>query len=182
MNQDTYLIKILKKVKDILAEEKQSANDKNLAKIDQLLDSVSSQEYIVRTTEKNYKNLQNFRIMLDDSVMWESRKKYFEIINQFLTNQIDGEDFCDQISALRSQNLIDAEDLEQNLNSKTDIYLSSKSINFCGVIDHLYCLGDLFEPGLPDSESSDFALSENEFRSKVQTIILPKFSNYYNID
>ena len=167
MNHYTYLIQILKEIKDILTKKEE------LLQVEELL----NKSIIVLQKQRSI-----IGIRLEDSVIWESRIEYFKIINKFVNNQIDGEDFCQQIGNLEIQNMSEVKKLAENLNYTTDFSFTSKSINFSSLMNRLDSLIDLFEPGLPDSESSDFALSENEFRSKVQNIILPKFLNYYNID
>lgn len=74
--------------------------------------------------------------MLEDYIMWQSRKRYFEIIKSFLNNKIDANNFCIQIKTLSCKNINEAEEAEANLKVKTDFHLTSESINFSGVIEN----------------------------------------------
>ena len=138
------------------------------------------QKTILEINDSNYDIFITYQVTLHDYIMWQSRKEYFESITNFLNNRIDGKTFCNQIQNLRCKNTIEAANREANLKHKTDLHLTSESINFSKIPYDLNSLIDLFDPKLKDSESSDYGLSENGLRSAIKTTILPKFLKYYD--
>jgi len=116
--------------------------------------------------------------MFEDQIFWESRRSYFKIINDFLTNQIDGNNFCTQIQNLRGENLEQAEEAVRDLEFKTDFKFTSKSIGFTDLVDDLNSFAELFKLELNNSESNESSFSENVIRSKIKEMILPKFLKY----
>ena len=171
---DSYrqFLEILKEIKEVLIKGQELS--------DKAKTFIKRQESIIKINDENYDKLVRYRIMLEDYMMWKSRKRYFEIMNRFLNNRIDGNHFCSQIKTLRCQNMDEAEEGEANLKSKTDFHLTSESIDFSDVIESFNSLIDLFDPNLDDSESSNYGLSENGLRSAIKEIIIPKFSKYYD--
>ena len=139
---------------------------------------LKKQKNIIEINDNNYDIFVTYQATLHDYTMWQSRKEYFEIITNFLDNKIDGKRFCKQIQNLRYKNTVEAMDIEANLKYKTDIHLTSESINFSKVPYYLNSLIDLFDPDLNDSESSDYALSGNGLRSAIRKTIIPEFSTY----
>lgn len=166
------LLEILKEMKQVLLKGEELS--------DKAETLIKRQKSIMKINDKNYEKLLRYQIMFEDYIMWKSRKIYFEIMNNFLNNKIDGTKFCSQIKILRRQNMDEAEQAEVNLKSNTDFHLTSESIDFSDVIESFNSLIDLFDPNLDDSESSNYGLSENGLRSAIKKIIIPKFSKYYD--
>jgi len=136
-------------------------------------------ETVIKNATKTTLTLLKYRIVFEDYIMWQSKEEYYQIIESFLNTKIDGENFVDQILTLRNKNMIDAEVLEENLKSKTDFHLTSKSIGFASVIDNIYFVLDLFDSTQNDLESNPYSLSENGLRSEIKKIFDVQFSKYY---
>jgi hypothetical protein len=137
-------------------------------------------ETIITNARKNRRILLKYQIVFEDYTMWESRKDYYQIIESFLNTKTNGEDFVTQILSLRRQNMTEAKLLEDNLESKTDFHLTSKSIGFARVIDNIYFVLDLFDSTKKDSESNPYCLSENGLRDEIKKIFDGQFSKYYS--
>lgn len=165
-------LEILKELKEVLLKGEELS--------DKAKTFIERQESVMKINDENYSKLLRYRVMIEDYMMWKSRKSYFEIMTSFLNNKIDGNNFCSQIKALRCQNMNEAEEVEANLKSKTDFHLTSESIDFSDVIDTFNSLIDIFESDLDDSESSNYGLSENGLRSAIKEMIILKFSKYYD--
>ena len=174
LNSYQQIIEILEEIKE-LSNKSEKLSDK----VQTLL---KRQKNIMETNDKNHARLLDYRILFQDYTQWESRKEYFEIINDFLNKKIDGDNFCRQVGTLERRNLDEAKEIEENLRFKTDFHLTSEAINFSNVLGTLDSMIEIFDPTLNDSESSSYGLSENGLKDVVKDIIIPKFSKYYNID
>lgn len=155
---------------------------------------IRSNETVIKFNEKNYNTLSGYRIVFENHIMWESRKEYFKIINNFLNGKIDGKDFRKLFNRLRYNNMQELSQVEKNLQHKIDFQLTSESINFSDLIEDLFNLVETFDPNLNDMElkelnfsenelkleSVPLCINENELRSVIKTTILPKFLKYYD--
>ena len=106
--------------------------ESSLSKLQYLLNEIKSfiqnQRRSTELNKEEYNTLTRYRIVFENHIMWESRKEYFEIINGFLNNRIDGEEFCNLFLTLHYENCDKASQAEENLQHKTDFQLTSKSI------------------------------------------------------
>jgi hypothetical protein len=122
--------------------------------------------------------LSDYRIMLEDNIFWQSRDQYLTIIEEFLTEKLDGREFSNEFCSLRSDNLRTKRVQEENLKTKTDFQFTSKSIGFSELIDYLFSAVEIFDSNLKDWESSIYGLSELGLKTYIQNEILPKIRTY----
>ena len=158
------ILKILNEIEELSINEKKS--------FDEVKNGIQEQEIRNETTDEQEERLIRYKNMFEDQIMWDSKKIYFEITNNFLNNQINLPTFVTQIQDLRYQNLDQAREAEENLKFKTDFNFTSKSIGFAKVIDNL----DSFAYHLDNSKS----INQDSLRAEIKDSILPEFSKYSN--
>ena len=162
MNNSKIILETIEEMETTLSKLQDSLNRTRVL--------IEYQENIMRLNDENHNLLLQYRIIFENHIMWQSRKEYFEMIDNFLSGKIDGTNFCDSFNTLRYQNIDKVNQVEKNLKNKIDFQLTSESIGFSILIERLFALAERFDDGLKD----------NELKSDIKANILPKFSKYYD--
>lgn len=185
-NKNISLSNSFKELYEVLSKKDQLSEktlDDALFKIREIESEVDrwklKEKKLRRKNDNNLQTLIQYRIMLENHIVWESRQEYFEMMNKFLTHKINGETFFHQLQILRNKNRKEREKCETSLEYKTDFNFTSKSIGISSLISSLHSILDRVDTSLPDAESSEFRLSDNAAREIIEDIILPRFAKYY---
>lgn len=129
--------------------------------------------------------LSRYRVFIEDSVVWGYRKNYIDLIESFLSKEIDGEIFSEKFFELRGQTLIEIrqlyEKIEEDIKPIPNVFYTSKSDNFNSAICDLFFTVDDYDPEYnpdiedsdEDSDLNDFVSSERKLRAVIQKVYLP---------
>ena len=114
----------------------------------------------------NFEEFDDYRIMLENNIYWQSRDQYLQILESFLNRNISGEEFCDQFADIRSKNMEALDILEANLENEMNLKLNPKSRVFSDIIASIDTVRDFFDSDIEDSNSSfyGYGISENHLR------------------
>jgi len=125
--------------------------------------------------------LKNYNVIVEDSVFWASRQYYLELLQNFLSKKIDGEIFTFKFFELRTQNIINKEELcaiiEDEIRPIPDLYYTFKATDFSSAINELYLEIDRYDPNIHDDDQShwnDIIYSESQLRSVIQKNFVPR--------
>lgn len=131
-----------------------------------------------------YKKINGYIQALTDSVFWESRKFYRELMNKFIAEKLTAKEFSKE---LYNQLIIDkekAKSLHKNFSKQADIKLDRHSFQFSNIILNLeltleaykYKTTDsLFDGPIPNTELS---FTTSSLRKEVQ-IALVEVNSYF---
>jgi len=102
--------------------------------------------------------LNQYLTFLDDDIVWQSRKEYFQILELFISRSITVEEFIQQYSHLRRSNLDASEMRQKNLEaeafadlpktSEIDFQLNPQSRGFTEILSFIDSNIDLFNPDI----------------------------------
>ena len=124
------------------------------------------------------KELSNYLILLEDDIFWKSNQKYLKILEMFSDGMINGNEFIDQFSSLRMENMKLSKIQKENLENEINLQLNPKSRGFTEIIASLDAAADLFDPDLEDDESSGYGISEGVLKRFVGEVVLPRIKQY----
>lgn len=129
-------LKLLKERKNLKKESK-SLRDYDKTKNDELISYLS---------------------LLEDQIFWESRKKYIQILDLFVSKKITLDQFFEEFCGLRGSNLKASRMWEKNLEEEacrifpksTEIHfqLNPESVRFTKIISNLHLLVDACNPNV----------------------------------
>lgn len=155
----------------------------NLKKVDSLDSAYAAYYEKWKQKPKSEPNtiLREYRVFIENSVVWRYRKNYIDLIESFLSKEIDGEIFSKKFFDLRYQTMRETtqlcEKIEENLNPIPDLFYTFKSDNFNSAIGDLFFTVDDFDPNynpeIEDSDLNDFVYSERKLRAVIQKVYLP---------
>ena len=121
--------------------------------------------------------LENYNLIVEDSVFWASRQAYLEVVKSFLSRKIDGETFTSKFFELRSQDRMRTNELcaiiEDRILPIPDLYYTFKAKDFCSAINELYLEIDRYDPDIDDWDWNDIVYSESKLRSVIQEKFVP---------
>jgi len=130
-----------------------------------------------------YHELIDYLTWIHDEIFWESRQKYIQILDLFVSKKITLDQFFDQFFSLRGSNLTSAKMWEEKL-EKEAFVVSPKSYGFTKIISYLHSIADLcdpdvtFEMNLKDPELITYGISEEFLRLRIENYVLPKLEKY----
>jgi hypothetical protein len=122
--------------------------------------------------------LNNYNLIVGDSVFWASRQVYLEVVQSFLSRKIDGETLISKFFQLRSQDMMSTDELcaiiEDQILPIPDLYYTFKAKDFSSAIDELYLEIDRSDPNIDDWDWDDIVYSESKLRSVIQEKFVPR--------
>lgn len=104
-------------------------------------------KFLCDSEKDKYKELSQYLILLSDDLFWQSRNKYFQILESFISRSIDVEELIKQFGQLRKENMKVYDMQKENLEaeacgilpkaSEIDFQLNPQSGGFKKVISSL---------------------------------------------
>ena len=138
---------------------------------------------------KYQKEILNYRVMIEESICWQQKDRFFEIIDKFLGNKISANSFRDEYWNLTSKicektekytNLIETNNITTN--SDLEIYFVPKATELSNLIMlSLFTAVEIYSPEISDTESSSYGYSSNGLKTFIKDEILPYIIEYRNI-
>lgn len=121
--------------------------------------------------------LTSYHIIVEGSVFWSSRQAYLEVIQSFLSKKIDGEAFTSKYFELRSQDMLNTDELcariEDQIRPIPDLYYTFKATDFSLAINDLFLEIDRYDPDVDDRDYGNIVYSESQLRSVIQKEFVP---------
>jgi len=160
--------------KKLTAKEREKLAPKLIAaNFDLDLDSLLGTSKKPRKSLKTpIEKLKNYNLIVEDSVFWASRQAYLEVIQGFLSKKIDGETLTSKFFQLRSQDMINTDELcaiiEDQILPIPDLYYTFKAKDFSSAIDELYLEIDRYDPNIDNWDWNNIVYSESKLRSVIQ--------------
>ena len=139
---------------------KRSQNLKNQGKI-----------FFYENQEEDFE-LSEYQIAVEKHIFWEDRYQVLSLLEDFLNNKIDGEEFCDRVYGLRHKLRRTSEKFKLELISNSETMKNFKpderSEKLSGFLTSLYCECEHFDE---EYESDEFYTSiENGFLNFHQAL------------
>lgn len=111
-----------------------------------------------------------------DQILWQNRKSYIELCEQYFSSKIDSEEVVDNFFRLYYNHNNESADLPSHPERLKKIQISSKSEGFLDLIEGMFCACEAFDVEETDDNSS-YPLSENRFRKEL-SLILQQLKDY----
>jgi hypothetical protein len=161
--------------KKLTAKEREKLAQELIAADLDLLDPSKKQRKSLKTP---IEKLNNYNLIVGDSVFWASRQVYLEVVQSFLSRKIDGETLISKFFQLRSQDMMSTDELcaiiEDQILPIPDLYYTFKAKDFSSAIDELYLEIDRSDPNIDDWDWDDIVYSESKLRSVIQEKFVPR--------
>ena len=139
-----------------------------------------------KSSKTPVEKLINYNWIVGDSVFWQSRQTYLELLQSFLSKKINGETLTSEFFRLRSQDMISTDELcariEDRILPIPDLNYTFKASDFCSAIDELYLEIDRYDPYLEDSDWNEIVYSESKLRSVIQEEFVPILQKSCDLD
>ena len=111
-----------------------------------------------------------------DQILWQNRKSYIDLCEQYLSSKIDCEEIVDNFSVLHRNHNNESEGLPSHPERLKKIQILSRSEGFTDLIEDMFFVCENLDIEETD-DNSKYALSENRFRKELN-LILQKLKNY----
>jgi len=143
------------------------------------------------SNKAKHDELISYLILLEDQIFWESRKKYIQILDLFVSKKITLDDFFSQFFGLRSSNLRSAKMWEEEAllkPNKIDIQVNPKSCGFTEIISDLHSTADACDPNvtlemnLKYPKFLYYGISEEYLKLRLKNYFLPELEKYCKKD
>lgn len=121
-----------------------------------------------------------YRCLISSSVFWDSRQAYLDLLQTFLSKEMDGERFCSEFFRLRMKNLLRTNEIcdqiENEIQPIQDFHLqyTAKAEGFVSEIGDLFFEVDRYDPEIEDSDWNELVYSESKLRFVIQEDYFPK--------
>jgi hypothetical protein len=138
--------------------------------------------------------LTRYLILFDDQIFWQSRKKYCQILDLFVSKKISLDEFVNQFYGLRGSNLKASRMWKENLEAEAcgiltksneiDVQLNPESRGFTKIISNLHSWTNLCDPditsemNLKQPELIGYGISEEFLRFTIEEDFLPQLEKY----
>lgn len=137
--------------------------------------------------------MNQYLILLDDDIFWQSRKEYLQLLELFINRSISIEEFIQQYGQRRRSNNEASEKRQKNLEAETlavlpkaseiGFQLNPQSRGFTKILSSIDTDRDLFDPAidfdmnLKHLDLIGYGISEEFLRFDIKTNFLPRFAN-----
>ena len=124
--------------------------------------------------ENNHDQKDSERLL--DQFLWQNRKSYIELCEQYFSSKIDSEEVVDNFFPLYQNHHNEIGGLRLHPERLKKIQIISKSKGFTDLIEDMFCVCE----ALDVEEANDnrgYPLSENCFRKEL-SLILQKLKDY----
>ena len=116
------------------------------------------------------------RKRLLDQILWQNRKSYIDLCEQYFSSKINSEKVVDNFLALHRNHNNESEGLPSHPERLKKIQIISKSEGFSDLIEDMFCVCEGLDVE-ETNENSGYPLSENRFRKELG-LILQKLKDY----
>jgi len=133
----------------------------------------------------------SYLFLIDDTIFWESREEYIQILELFVSKKITLDQFLSQFYRLRGLNLRSSKMLKNKLeeqafvvspkSTEINLQVNFKSEGFTKIISFLYSLTDLYDPDVTLEMNFDepelrlYGISEEYLRLMIESNFLTIF-------
>lgn len=124
---------------------------------------------------KNNNNRTDSERLLDQ-ILWQNRKSYIELCEQYFSSKINSEKVVDNFLTLHRNHNNESEGLPSHPERLKKIQIISKSEGFSDLIEDMFCVCEGLDVE-ETNENSGYPLSENRFRKEIN-LILQKLKDY----
>jgi len=141
-----------------------------------------------------YDELSQYLTLLNDDIVWQSRKEYLQILELFISRSITVEEFIQQYGQLRRSNFEALKRRQKNLEaeafavlpkaSEIGFQLNPQSSGFTEILSSIDSDIDLFDPditldmNLKHPELIGYGISEEFLRLDLKDNFLPRIGEY----
>ena len=149
-----------------------------------LPDFFQQNKSFLKYDKSKLRELKGYLSLLEDDIYWISRKSYLQIIEFFINKMITIDEFVEQFSELRGENMRFYNLRKKNLKNETNLQLNSKSTGFAKIIGSIYSTLDLVNSdidlnmNLEHPELVGYGMSEEFFRLYLKHYFLPQILRY----
>jgi hypothetical protein len=94
------------------------------------------------------KELNHYLRLLEYEIFWNCRFLYLQVLENFIHESIEVEEFIQKFNSLRLSNIkaLDMDMLQENLKNDIDFQLNPESRGFSRLIDSIFSMLELFDP------------------------------------
>ena len=124
--------------------------------------------------EKNNDQKDSERLL--DQFLWQNRKSYIELCEQYFSSKIDSEKVVDNFFPLYQNHHNEIGGLRSHPERLKKIQIISKSEGFADLIDYMFGAYEAFDVE-ETNDNSGYPFSENRFRKEIN-LILQKLKDY----
>lgn len=111
-----------------------------------------------------------------DQILWQNRKSYIELCEQYFSSKIDSEEVVDNFFALHRNHNNESAGLPSHPERLKKIQIMSKSEELSDLIEGMFCACEALDVEETD-DNSNYPFSENRFRKEI-SLILQTLKNY----
>lgn len=128
--------------------------------------------------------LSQYITLLSDHVFWKSRDQYLQILEKFVSKNIDIDTFIKKFRGLRRSNMTASKILEKNLENEIDFQPNLESRGFTKIISSINDIIELFDPevtldmNLLHPELICYGVSEDFLKLDLIKFHLPLIKKY----
>ena len=134
-----------------------------------------------------HRQVTRYHILIERTVCWSYRQRYFELVKSFIKKEIGGEKFHSEFFQLWYQDMRRVRELcrkiEENSEPIPDLYYTDKAAGFSSAISNLFFDVDRYDSDADELglDSGDIVYSEAKLRSVVKEQYFPDLEKYYEI-
>ena len=110
-----------------------------------------------------------------DQILWQNRKSYIDLCEQYLSSKIDCEEIVDNFSVLHRNHNNESEGLPSHPERLEKIQIISKSKGFADLIESMFSFCHWVD--VEETDDNSIYFSENRFRNGI-SLILQKLKDY----
>lgn len=111
-----------------------------------------------------------------DQILWQNRKSYIDLCEQYFSSKINAEKVVDDFFALYRNHTNESAGLPSHPERLEKIQIISKSEGFSDLIEYMFCMCENLDVEETD-DNSRFGASENRFRKELG-LILQRLKDY----
>ena len=111
-----------------------------------------------------------------DQILWQNRKSYIELCEQYFSSKIDSEEVVDNFFRLYQNYNNENGGLLSHPERLKKIQIISKSKGFSDLIQEMFCACEAFDSE-ETNDNSGYPISENRFRKEL-SLVLQKLKDY----
>lgn len=121
-------------------------------------------------------NDQKDRERLLDQILWQNRKSYIELCEQYFSSKIDSEEVVDNFFPLYQNHYNEIKGLRSHPERLKKIQIISKSEGFSDLIEYMFCACEALDVE-ETNDNSGYPFSENRFRKEL-SLLFQKLKDY----
>nr|YP_009059189.1 hypothetical protein [Eunotia naegelii]AHI51136.1 hypothetical protein [Eunotia naegelii] len=112
--------------------------------------------------------LLSYQIVICNNIFWKERFKFITEMYKFINEEIDAEEFSNEIWGIRNYTMSTIEEFKKDFEKLKNLELDPRAREFSILIDNLCSDADVFEPEANENEP----LNEKWLKDRVKNTIL----------